>query len=176
MIKKVFLIILILVVIYTYKITEQNIIIPESSIRLRVIPNSNNAEDIYIKEKVKVYLEDNIYKITNDIDNIDEARIIIKENIPVINKNVDNIFLKYNYQLPYNINYGNNYFPEKTYKGINYKEGYYESLVITIGEGKGDNWWCVLFPSFCLIDKDNTEYKSIIKEIYNKYSKKNKTE
>ena len=173
MLKKLFLISLILIIIYTFKITDQNIIIPESAIRLRVIPNSNSAEDIYIKEQVKSYLEDNIYTITKNINDITEARNIIKENIPSINSNVDNIFLVNDYYLTYDINYGNNYFPQKIYKGVNYKEGYYESLVITIGEGKGDNWWCVLFPNFCLIDKENTiEYKSIIKKIYQKYSKK----
>ena len=57
----------------------------------------------------------------------------------------------------YNINYGLNYFPKKEYKGITYKEGYYESLVITLGEGAGENWWCVLFPPFCMLDATETE-------------------
>ena len=53
-------------------------------------------------------------------------------------------------------------------KGIEYDEGYYESLLITLGEGKGDNWWCVLFPPLCLIEAEEStevEYKSFIKEI-----------
>ena len=59
------------------------------------------------------------------------------------------------------------------YKGIKYKEGYYESLVISIGDSKGDNWWCVLFPNFCLVDTNNDhEYKLYFKEIFNKNSKK----
>jgi biopolymer transport protein ExbD len=55
--RKIFLVLLIFVIIYVYKITDQNIFIPDSSIRLRVIPNSNNPEDINIKEQVKKYLE-----------------------------------------------------------------------------------------------------------------------
>lgn len=77
-----------------------------------------------------------------------------------------------NYLEGFKINYGSNYFPEKKYKGITYKEGYYESLVITLGEGKGDNWWCVLFPPLCLIEADesrNVEYKSFVKEMFDKY-------
>lgn len=65
-----------------------------------------------------------------------------------------------------------NYFPEKEYKGVKYDEGYYESLVITLGEGKGKNWWCVLFPPLCLVEaeeSDKVEYKFFIKELIDKY-------
>ena len=69
------------------------------------------------------------------------------------------------------------YFPKKKYKGITYKEGNYESLVITLGEGAGDNFWCVLFPPLCLIEadetsNDNVEYKFFVKELIDKYLKK----
>ena len=170
--RKAFLILFVIVIIYVYKTNEQNIFIPDSSIRLRVIPNSNNPEDIYIKEKVKDYLENDIYKLTKDTETIEEARIIIADSIPSIEENIDNIFNNNDYQSTYKVNYGLNYFPKKRYKGLTYKEGYYESLVISIGEANGDNWWCVLFPNFCLVDtsKDH-EYKSFFKELISKYSK-----
>ena len=66
-----------------------------------------------------------------------------------------------------------NYFPEKEYKGTIYKEGKYESLVITLGNGQGNNFWCVLFPPLCLLDEEdettNVEYTSLVKEIIDKY-------
>ncbi len=171
--RKIFLILLGLVIIYVYKINEQSIFIPDKAIRLRVIPNSNSSEDIYIKEQVKNYLENDVYSITKDKDNIEDARNAIVENIPVIEENIDNIFNDNKYPLTYMVNYGNNYFPEKIYKGIKYDEGYYESLVISIGEAKGDNWWCVLFPNFCLVDVNKSrEYKSYFKELVDRYSKK----
>ena len=171
--RKIFLILLGLVILYVYGVNEQNIFIPDSSIRLRVIPNSNSPEDIYIKEKVKDYLESDIYLVTKDIDDIDEARYLITKSIPRIEENINSIFTSNKYALTYAVNYGNNYFPEKVYKGIKYDEGYYESLVVTIGEAKGDNWWCVLFPNFCLIDvNEKHEYKSYFKEMISKYSKK----
>ena len=171
--KKIVLILVLFIIISIYKTTNENIIIPTTSIRLRIIPNSNNPEDINIKEKVKDYLEDNIYTITKDVKDIDSARNIINSSIPTIKENIDNIFENNSYKLPYKINYGNNYFPEKVYKGITYKEGYYESLVVSIGEAKGDNWWCVLFPNFCLVDtKEKHTYKSYFKELLNKSSKK----
>jgi len=171
--RKIFLLMLVLVIIYVYKINEQNIFIPDTAIRLRVIPNSNNPEDINIKEQVKKYLEKNVYALTKDINDIDEARTIINESIPDIKNNIDDIFTNNSYNLPYDINYGYNYFPVKKYRGQTYDDGYYESLVISIGEADGDNWWCVLFPNFCLVDTDKEkEYKSYFKELLTKYSKK----
>ena len=167
--RKIFFIILGLIIIGVYSQNQTELSIPDSSIRLRVIPNSNEAKDINIKEQVKDYLETDIYTILKDTNNIETARNIINNNIPKIENNINNIFKDNNYNIPYQVNFGYNYFPEKTYQGKTYEAGDYESLVIYIGEAKGDNWWCVLFPNFCLIDiNEDTEYKSYFKELINK--------
>ena len=167
--RKIFLILLGLIIIGVYSKNETELSIPDTSIRLRVIPNSNDVKDINIKEQVKDYLETDIYTLLKDTDNIDSARIIINDNIPKIETNINNIFKNNNYNIPYKVNFGYNYFPEKTYNGKIYEAGEYESLVIYIGEAEGDNWWCVLFPNFCLIDTDkDNEYKSYFKELLNK--------
>ena len=167
--RKIFLLILGLIIIGVYSKSETELSIPDSSIRLRVIPNSNDAKDINMKEQVKDYLETDIYSLLKYTDNIDSARNIINDNIPKIETNINNIFKDNNYNIPYEVNFGYNYFPEKTYNGEVYKAGEYESLVIYIGEAKGDNWWCVLFPNFCLIDTtEDTEYKSYFQELLNK--------
>jgi len=167
--RKIFLILLGIITISIYSENKTEILIPDSSIRLRVIPNSNEARDINIKKQVKDYLESDIYTLLKDTDNIDIARNIINTNLPKIATNIDDIFKNNNYSIPYKINFGNNYFPEKTYQGKVYAEGEYESLVIYIGDAKGDNWWCVLFPNYCLIDTEtDIEYKSYFKELINK--------
>ena len=173
--KKIILLLTIIVSIFIYKENKNNeVIIPDSAIRLRVIPNSNSALDQNMKLKVKDYLEDNTYNLLKDTNDINTAREIIKDNIDDIDKNVSTIFTDNNYNMDYNINYGYNYFPTKEYRGIKYKEGYYESIVISIGDAKGDNFWCVLFPNLCLIDTENTtdiEYKSWALEKINKILK-----
>ncbi len=170
--KKIVLIIAIITSILIYsEIKKDTVVIPNSAIRLRVIPNSNSAQDQNIKKQVKTYLEKNTYNILKGEKSIKEARKKINENIPVIEENVDRIFKDNNYDVSYNVNYGYNYFPSKTYRGITYKEGYYESIVISIGAAEGDNWWCVLFPNLCLADleqKENSEYKSWVIETINK--------
>ena len=79
-----------------------------------------------------------------------------------------------NYQVQYDISYGDNFFPSKTYKGIKYPAGYYNSLVITLGQGLGENFWCVMYPPLCLIDENKNstdiEYKSYVKDVLLKYN------
>ncbi len=149
---------------------EDYVIVPNDSIRFRIIPNSNTIEDLNMKEKVK----EEISSVINNIEksnNIDETRQNIEENIPIIENKINTLFAKENYNKSFNINYGMNYFPEKIYKGVKYESGNYESMVIEIGASSGDNYWCVLFPPLCLIDaeeSDEVEYKFFITEIIKK--------
>ena len=170
--KKIIMALTIITVFLIYNEVKGNtIIIPDTAIRLRVIPNSNSSIDQNMKLKVKDYLEKNTYELLRNERDIDEARNLIQENIPVLEENINKIFNENNYNMEFAIDYGYNYFPEKEYRGIIYEEGYYESIVISIGEAEGDNWWCVLFPNLCLIDLENindTEYKSWVAETINK--------
>lgn len=150
---------------------DEYVIVPNDSIRFRIIPNSNTLEDLQMKEKVK----EEINTIINEIEssnNLNETRQNIVENIPIIENKITNLFNKENYDKSFKINYGINYFPEKIYKGIKYEEGNYESMVIEIGKSSGDNYWCVLFPPLCLIDAEESEeveYKFFISEIIKKF-------
>ena len=170
--KKIILILTIITSFLIYNtIKDQEIIIPDTSIRLRVIPNSNSILDQNMKNKVKQYLEKNTYTLLENANDISTARKIINDNVSNLDIAISDIFKENNYNMKYDINFGYNYFPEKEYRKVKYKEGYYESIVITIGEGEGDNWWCVLFPNLCLVDLENisdVEYKSWIEEKINK--------
>lgn len=170
--KKIIIILTIITSFLIYNtIKEQEIIIPDTSIRLRVIPNSNSILDQNMKNKVKQYLEKNTYTLLENANDISTARKIINDNVSDLDIAISDIFKENNYNMKYDINFGYNYFPEKEYRKVKYKEGYYESIVITIGEGKGDNWWCILFPNLCLVDLENisdVEYKSWIEEKINK--------
>ncbi|MGN1370703.1 MAG: stage II sporulation protein R [Candidatus Coprovivens sp.] len=162
--KKIIYIMLIIIVMYMWITKEKNIIIPEDSIRFRIIANSNDKIDQNTKLLIKKDLENNLFELIQESKSLEETREIIKNNEQVIKNTIN----KYN--IPYSINYGENYFPEKEYKGITYKEGKYESLVITLGNGSGNNWWCVMYPPLCLLEStsekyEDIEYKSFIKEI-----------
>lgn len=147
-------------------------IIPDSAIRLRVVPNSNSEIDQQIKGKVKNQLQHSMYLLLKNTKGIGEARKVINSNMDKIDDQINNVLVAEKYPLEYKLNFSYNYFPEKEYKGITYDEGYYESVLVTLGEGKGDNWWCVLFPPLCVLEaeeSDEAEYKFFIKELIDKY-------
>ena len=172
--KKIVIILSVLIIVFVSTKTTDDLIIPDESIRIRVIANSNSSKDQMVKKIVKNKLEKEITNLLIDVTNIEEARNILNTNMQIINDCIEDVLEKNNYNTKYTVNFGYNLFPEKKYKGVIYKEGYYESVVVTFGEGKGENWWCVLFPPLCLMEADEEnleeiEYKSFIKEIIDKY-------
>ena len=153
---------------------EEKLIMPKEVIRFRVIANSNEEKDQQIKKAVVKGLNNNIKKLEFIPKDIDSSRKMIKESLPTFKEQVEKTLKELDAEEKYTINYGMNYFPEKEYKGIVYKEGEYESVVVTLGNGLGENFWCILFPPLCLLDgkeedKTDVEYTSFIKEIIEKY-------
>lgn len=165
--KKIIYIVLILAFFALYLNNSKSNLLPEDSIRFRIIANSNSDIDQKTKLQIKKDLENNLFVLLKDSKSPEETKKIIKENEEVIKNTIQ----KYN--VPYTINYGNNYFPEKNYKGITYESGNYESLAISLGEAEGNNWWCVMYPPLCLLESqsdnyDEVEYTSYFKEIISK--------
>ena len=144
-----------------------------STIRFRVIPNSNSTQDIFMKEKVLDEAQKYISNFETNSSNLDRSQInnLTKE----ISEDIDKLFKHYSYDKSFSVKYKDNYFPEKQYNGISYDEGYYESLVIEIGDAKGDNYWCFLYPNMCFIemeennkDINNIKFESYFKKLINK--------
>ncbi len=157
--KKVFL----LVTIAVFLIIN----IEQETIRIRVLPNSNSAYDQSVKEEVVNIVTTEFGNILSSENNIDKARVKINDNLDMISTKIDTFLKQKNVEYSYDINYGLNYFPLKEDKGKIYSEGYYESVLVTLGEGAGDNWWCILFPSICLTEEEG-KYQSIIMNLFNK--------
>lgn len=161
--KKTIYIVLIIFVLSIFMYSNNDrITIPEESIRFRIIANGNELQDQALKQNIKKDLENNLFKLIENSKSIEETRKIINDNRDLIEETLD----KYN--TPYNINFGYNYFPEKVYDGTTYSAGEYESLVITLGESKGDNWWCVMYPPLCLLDseEEEVEYEFFLTRIF----------
>ena len=162
--KKIIYIVLIINVVCLWITSEKINVLPEDTIRFRIIANSNNRLDQTTKLLIKKDLETNLFPLLETSTSSEETKMIIENNQQVIKNTIE----KYN--IPYSINYGKNYFPEKTFQGITYDEGEYESLVISLGEATGNNWWCVMYPPLCLLEsnthqQETIEYKSYFWEI-----------
>lgn len=163
--KKIIYILSIILVMLLYIKVTNNKMLNEDTIRFRIIANSNEYEDQQLKKVIKKDLELNLFPMFEHSKSSIETKKLIQGNL---NK-IDEIISKYN--VTYTIEYGENYFPQKEYDNYLYKEGYYESLVIRLGEAEGKNWWCVMYPPLCLIESnkhEDIEYKLYIEEILNK--------
>lgn len=164
--KKILIILLFIFSLYLFSKDDSRI--SDDSIRFRVIANSNSEEDIKMKELVVKELSSTLFKENT----LEGTRSNIISNISQIEKRIDRVFDNNNYDKTYNVIYGMNEFPEKVYNGVVYEKGLYESLVVEIGDGSGNNYWCFLYPSLCLVDykkgEEEVEYKSKIAEIIDK--------
>lgn len=154
-------------------------------IRFHVIANSNTDEDQALKLKVRDAVIDYLQPKLENSKSIEESERIIKneyKNLEQISKNIisDNGY-------DYNVNIGLQYsdFPAKQYSSVVLPAGKYKALKIVIGEGKGKNWWCVMFPPLCFVDNQNgiidektdKKLKEILSpEEYDLIMAKNKTE
>ena len=120
--------------------------------RLHVIANSDSTED----QNLKYMVRDNLLKYMNEIckncSSKDEAIKIVKENKNTFKQIAIDTITSNGYSYDVNINIGNFEFPTKTYGDISLPAGYYDALRVEIGEAKGQNWWCVMFPPLCFVD------------------------
>jgi len=175
--KKIILVVFIVLTIYTLNEKKEELIIPKEAIRFRVIANSDGVKDQSTKLLVRDTIQKQMQNGLEETNNLEEARNKLKNSVNNYEMLVKTTLDNNNSNTNFNVNYGMNYFPEKVYKGVKYEEGYYESLVVTLGSGEGNNWWCVLFPPLCLLEAEETEetteveYKFFIQELIDKYLK-----
>lgn len=130
-------------------------------IRFHVIANSDSAEDQALKLAVRDKILEFIYPKLKLSKSIDESRKILQSNDGAIKAIAEKVIKEkgYNYNVVSTLSQEN--FPVKVYGNITLPQGRYEAYRVIIGNGKGQNWWCVMFPPLCFIDvtKGEVAYK-----------------
>ena len=170
--KIVFVIVIMLVIIFLNKDVDQ-VMIPADAIRFRVIASSNSVCD----QKLKYDIKDNLIKdvpiLFSGVNSLINSKNTLSSNLENIKTSIRNTLAYHNKDIEYNVALGLNNFPQKIHNGVILPKGDHESLVITLGDGKGDNFWCILFPPLCLLDRnenlEETEYKLFVREILNRH-------
>lgn len=126
--------------------------ISNSVFRLHVLANSDSKEDQELKLKVRDALLNYMNSICSNCKNKESAISIVKENKEVFEQIAQKTIQDEGYNYPVKINIGYYNFPTKNYGDISLPAGFYDALRIEIGEAKGHNWWCVMFPPLCFVD------------------------
>lgn len=120
--------------------------------RLHVIANSDTDEDQSLKLKVRDSLLEYMNEICSNCSTKDEAISIANAHKDDFQKIAKQTITDNGYDYSVKINIDNFYFPTKNYGDISLPAGMYDALRVEIGEAKGQNWWCVMFPSLCFVD------------------------
>lgn len=137
-------------------------------LRIHIRANSNSNEDQSVKYKVKDEIVEALIPLLADVESFDEAKSIVSQNFDYIEKVANKTLLDNGFFYTSSASIKNEYFPTRSYDEITLEEGYYDALILNLGSGDGDNWWCIVFPAFCFTQTkkiDNIEYISRIWEI-----------
>lgn len=120
-------------------------------IRLHVIANSDTAEDQALKLAVRDRILEEAEQILPQGGSLEEVRAALEEALPVLAAAGADIVGEQGYSYPVSASLEDGvWFPTKQYDGFSLPAGQYTALRVTLGEGGGQNWWCVVFPPLCL--------------------------
>ena len=126
--------------------------IADSVFRLHVIANSDSKEDQDLKYLVRDNLLSYMNEICSNCKTKQEAIDIVTENKDKFEEIAKSTIKEQGFSYDVRINIGNFEFPTKNYGDISLPAGLYDALRVEIGEAKGQNWWCVMFPPLCFVD------------------------
>ena len=126
--------------------------IANSVFRLHVIANSDSQDDQDLKYKVRDHLLSYMNSICGNCQSKQEAISIVEKNKDTFEQIASHTIKEQGYSYSVKITISNFEFPTKNYGDISLPAGYDDALKVEIGEAKGQNWWCVMFPPLCFVD------------------------
>ena len=145
----------------------------ENIIRIHIRANSNEMEDQSIKLNVRDNIINYITPLIANCQDAEEVKGVFSNNLPKFNAVADEVLKQNGFDYVSNSCITNEYFPTRNYGDKVFEAGYYDALIINLGSGQGNNWWCVAYPPMCFVGEDcgtgNIKYKSKLLELINKF-------
>ncbi len=140
----------------------------DECIRIHIRANSNSEQDqsvkLAVRDAITTYLSG---RLDNCKTKSDAKNVLEREQNNLVEIANQTLYAN-NFTYKASIALKNEYFPDRQYDEYDFPEGYYDALIIYLGEGVGDNWWCVAFPPLCFVPTTNNGekivYKSWVKE------------
>lgn len=176
--KKIFLFSLMLGLIITTVITfysksySENIQagLAKNLIRFHVIANSDSPYDQQMKRDVRDAILESMDSVLEDVDSIKKTRQLLTDNADYMKQIAERVITEWGADYQVSVSLGSSVFPTKRYGDVVLPPGEYEALRVEIGDAKGQNWWCVMFPPLCFVDithgvvpeKSKTQLKNIL--------------
>ena len=141
-------------------------------LRIHIRAYSNSEEDQLVKYKVKDVVVSLLTPVVAQNETIEQAMASVKKMLNEIEAVTDSVLKENGFDYCASAKLCVEEFPTRVYEGYTLEQGLYDALIINLGEGKGDNWWCVVYPPLCFTSATNNfVYKSKILEIINGFFK-----
>lgn len=119
-------------------------------LRLHIIANSDSQEDQALKLLVRDEILNECGYLFNKNTNVEEAISIVRNSLEKFSSVANSVIKKNGFDYLAESEIGMSYFETREYDTFTLPAGEYKSLIIKLGEAKGKNWWCVVFPTVCL--------------------------
>lgn len=149
----------------------------EEYLRIHIRADSNSEEDQAVKYLIKEEVVNFLTPYIAQCKTKKDAEDLLNQKLGDIENVCDKVLYKEGFSYSSRAKINNEKFPTRVYGELTLENGFYDALIIELGSGKGDNWWCVVYPPLCFMDGNlKYEYKSKIYEIINSFinSKKEK--
>lgn len=141
----------------------------DNFLRIHIRANSNDNIDQRIKYVVKDELVNYLTPILAEANSKTDAMRLVKDSLTEISKVASLVLNENGYNYDANAKLVSEYFPTRCYDEVVLESGEYDSLIVNLGSGAGNNWWCVVYPPLCFVATSDTEdgitYRSKILEI-----------
>lgn len=135
----------------------------QNVLRLHIIANSDSAADQSLKLKIR----DEILKETGDLfincNDLENAQKTVKENLNSFSDIANRVIEENSFDYTATASLGKSDFSTRYYDDFTLPAGEYNSLIITLGEGGGKNWWCVVYPTVCISAATKGDLKDTVK-------------
>ena len=168
-----FIILTIIVLGVMAKFSENSTSSNTEILRIHIRADSNEQEAQQVKYKVKDAVVDFLTPKLTDCDTKLKAQKKIQSLLPEIEDVCDEVLDLNGYEYKAKAKINAEEFPTRVYGGLTFESGIYDALIIELGSGTGDNWWCVVYPPLCFTGGEHGyEYKSKLKQIINDFYEK----
>ncbi len=138
-------------------------------LRVHIRANSNATIDQTVKYKVKDQVVNFLTPLFLDCTTKAQAESILNNNLYNIECIANEVLKNNNCSYECKAKLNNEYFPARAYEQVVLESGFYDALILELGEAAGNNWWCVVYPPLCFVEnQQNVVYKSKFLEIINK--------
>lgn len=137
-------------------------------LRIHIRANSNGKADQAVKCDVRDAVVLYLTPLVGDLESKEEALAIVSEELPALEGIAEDILQREGFFYGAKVSLRKEEFPTRVYEDITLEAGVYDALILELGSGEGDNWWCVVYPALCFSGTPKG-YKSFLWEILQKY-------